>query len=347
MLLHSPPASLCILRLSALGDVCHVVPVVRRIQAHWPQTELTWVTGKAEYELLEGLAGVSFVVFDKRRGPGAFPDLQRRLRGKQFDVLLHMAVSFRASLASRCIRARIRLGYDRARAREAQWLFTNHRVAPHPRAHVLEGFADFATALGIPGRRLEWDIPVPPPAAAWAAEQIPDGHPALVITPAASKPWRNWTPAGYAALAQHATERHGMAVFLCGGPAVTELALAREIRRVCPSPITDLVGQTSLKQLLALLGRATVVLAPDTGPAHMATAAGTPVIGLYACTNPARACPYLSRDTVVSVYEDLLIKEYGKSSADLPWDTRIRKPDTMSHLPPGPVKAMLDRVMAR
>ena len=126
--LADPPRSVCILRLSAIGDACHVVPIVRTLQHAWPQTQLTWIIGKAEARLMSLLDGVEFITADKRAGWGAPSDLRSRLQGRRFDVLLHMQLSMRASLIARRIAADVKLGFDRARARELQWLFTNARI---------------------------------------------------------------------------------------------------------------------------------------------------------------------------------------------------------------------------
>lgn len=114
----NPPASLCILRLSALGDVSHIVPIVRTIQQCWPQTRITWIIGKVEYALVGGIDGVEFIVCDKSQGLGAYRAVWQRLRGRRFDVLLMMQAALRASLLSLGIRATLKIGFDpRARAR--------------------------------------------------------------------------------------------------------------------------------------------------------------------------------------------------------------------------------------
>ncbi len=106
------PKNICILRLSALGDVTHTVPVVRAIQKSWPDTKITWVCGRLEHKLLSGLKGVCFIALDKKAGWHGYQDLRRKLRGERFDVLLHMHVSARANLAAAFIRADVRLGWD-------------------------------------------------------------------------------------------------------------------------------------------------------------------------------------------------------------------------------------------
>ena len=163
------PQNICILRLSAIGDTCHVVPVLRTLQQAWPAGRFTWVIGSLESRLMGTVPGVEFITVDKRAGRAARVALARQLAGRHFDVLLHMQLALRASLIARQIRARIKIGFDRPRARELQWLFTNRRIAAHRREHVLDSFFGFAAALGVQERLLRWDIPVPPLAGATAA----------------------------------------------------------------------------------------------------------------------------------------------------------------------------------
>ncbi len=312
--------SLCILRLSAIGDVCHAVAMVQAIQRQYPSLKITWVIGKVEYQLLKYLEGVEFVIFDKSQGWKSYFQLRSDLAGQKFDVLLHMQVALRATIASLAISARVRIGFDRARAKEGQWLVTNHRVEALPTPHVLEGFMGFAKAIGVEERPPSWNIPVPQSDTDFAKQIIPDGDNTLVICAAASKAERNWLPERYAAVAEHALSK-GYRVILCGGPAPLEIELAKAIESACSRTIENQVGKTSLTQLLAVLKQASIVLAPDTGPAHMAVTQGTPVIGLYAHSNPGRTGPYTSLDSVVSVYEDVIKAQY---SGSIPWGKRAK-----------------------
>ncbi|HEY0633878.1 MAG TPA: glycosyltransferase family 9 protein [Gammaproteobacteria bacterium] len=348
----SSPKSICLLRLSALGDVSHVLPMLRTLQATWPQTAITWIIGKTEYGLVGDLPGVDFIIFDKAKGVAAYRELHRALKGRRFDVLLHMQAALRASLASLLVKAQLRLGFDRARAKDLQWLFTNRQIAARPREHVLESFFGFAEALGVSERLLRWEIPIPEEARAFAAQQLPaDGRRTLVISPCSSMAYRDWSSSGYATVAAYAIRQHHMKVVLCGGRSRREWLMAAEIMgkldcEGCLDAVNNLVGSTNLKQLLAVLDHADVVLAPDAGPAHLATAVGTPVIGLYACTNPDRARPYLSGEYVVNRYPEAVLAKYGKPVAELPWGIRVKEPGTMLRITATEVCAMLDKVLA-
>lgn len=341
------PRTICLLRLSAIGDTCHVVPLIRTLQHAWPDSRITWIVGRVEAKLVRLLPEVEILTVDKSRYRAELLRLRRLLATRHFDVLMHLQVSLRASLVSTLVRADVKLGFDRARAREMQWLFTNARVPARAREHVQDSFLGFADALGVRERILEWNLPLPADALDYARSQIPDGQPTLLINPASSHPLRNWRPERYAALADHAARRHGMRVILCGGPAPRERDLGAAIRGAASTTVIDQIGRDTLPQMLALLARATVLVAPDTGPVHMATAAGTPVIGLYAATNPERSGPYLSRRWCVDRYPEAARRFRGKSPEELPWWTKIERPGVMDLIETEAVTRRLDEFMAQ
>ncbi len=336
---------ICLLRLSAVGDICHTLPVVRTLQAALPEARITWIIGKTEYGLVYDIPGIEFVVFDKTKGLDAYLDVKRRLKGRRFDILLHMQMSLRASALSLLIPAPIKLGFDKQRAKDMQWLFTNRQITHQPEQHVIDSFFGFSEALGITEHRYQWAIPVPEEARAFAQQHITANQPVLVISPCSSMAYRNWHVAGYAAVADYAVEKYQMQVILTGGPGGIEKQYGEEISQAVTHPLINLIGKTSLKQLLAILAKARVVVAPDAGPAHMATAVNTPVIGLYATTNPDRARPYLSADITVNRYPEAVQDKYGKRVTDMPWGTRVRDPGTMDRITVEDVTAMLDKVM--
>lgn len=345
-----PPRSVCILRLSAIGDACHVVPVVRTLQQAWPATQLTWIIGKTEARLMSLIEGVEFITVEKGAGLAGLASLaaaRRQLRGRHFDVLLHMQLAVRASLLALSVPATVKLGFDRARARELQWLFTNSRIAPRAREHVLDSFFGFPAALGVAERLLRWDLPLPAAALAYAGRLIPDAQPTLVINPCSRHVHRNWRAARYAALAWHAAYRHGMRVILAGGRSELERRMGEEIERGCAARLVNQIGKDTLPELLALLARATVLVSPDSGPVHMATAVGTPVLGLYAATNPARSGPYLSGRWCIDAYARAARTFRGCEPGELPWNHKIEEQGVMDLISVEEVTAKLDEMLDR
>lgn len=183
----------------------------------------------------------------------------------------------------------------------------------------------FAKAIGVSDLRPSWNIPVTEEEEQFALQLVEGIEPVMIICAAASKAERNWLPKRYAAAADHMVNR-GYRVILCGGPSQQERQLASDIELASEHLLENLVGKTSLTQLLAVLKHADLVLSPDTGPAHMAVTQGTPVIGLYAHSNPGRTGPYLSQDRVVSVYERAIASQFD---GNVPWGTRAKGRELM------------------
>ncbi|PLX89194.1 MAG: glycosyl transferase [Desulfuromonas sp.] len=348
--LPSPPKSICILRLSAIGDVTHVLPTLRTLQKAWPDCRITWIIGKTEHTLVGDIPDVEFILFDKSRGVKAYLQLARELEGREFDILLHMQVALRASLASLLVKAPVKIGFDLDRSRNGQSLFVSHRIASVEHQHVLDGFLEFPKALGITDPILSWDIPIPDEARAFAARMLPADKPVLAINPCTSnrsRNWRNWSVDNYAAVIEFALEKLGMVTVLTGGSSKMEIDYADAIRQQSTAECINLVGKTKLKELLAVLEQATVLISPDTGPAHMANAVGTPVIGLYASSNPNRTGPYNSLDISVNKYPEAIKGEFGKPVEEVRWGQRVRNPEVMSLIEFKDVRASLLSAIAK
>jgi heptosyltransferase I len=331
-----------IVRLSAIGDACHVLTVVNTLRHAWPDTRFTWVLGRVEAKLLGDVPGVRVLAFDKQ-DRDARRVLKQQLRGERFDLLLQMQLSFRATRLALGVRARRRIGYPRSRSRELHSLAINERIAETDATHVLDVLFGFAEACGVHERVLDWTIPLSAQDHDWAGEHVPADRRTLVISPCASHPLRNWSAAGYAAVADHAAREHDMAVLLCGGRSEQEAALGAEIVARSTVPVTNLIGRDTLKQFFAVLQRADVLVSPDSGPVHMATAAGTPVIGLYAATSAERSGPYLSRALCVDRYAQAAQQFLGRPADTLRWGTKIERPGVMALIEPEAVTARLDQ----
>lgn len=341
-LADSPPESICILRLSALGDVVHVVPVIRAFQDAWPETRLTWIIGKGERRLLGAMEGVEFIEFDKRGGWAAVRALRQRLAPRRFDILLQMQVAARANLLSRLVNSPIRLGWDRARSRDFHHWFINRQVAAVPFQHQAEAFLEFPKALGLHIESPRWDLPIDAAAHVWVEDQVPAEDRVLVISPCSSHPLRNWRSDYYAEVADHAHRRLGMQVVLSGGRSGIERAMGADIEAAMSVPCINLIGRDTLEQSKALLSRASLLISPDAGPAHVASALGTPVLGLYAATWSARSGPYRSLPLCVDRFGEAARRFRGREPEELRWGTRIEVPGVMDLIRPGDVLAKLD-----
>ena len=266
-----------------------------------------------------------------------------------FDVLLHMQLSLRASVASLFIPAQIKLGFDKIRAKDMQSLFCNQQiVATSTRQHVLDSFLEFPRYFKL-DPVMEWQLPVSASAIESIRQRMPADKKLFVINPCAvakSRNWRNWTAEGYAAIADYVTEKHNMQVVLTGGFSLLEQNTANDILTLCKkSKPVNLVASTNINELVAILHLAEVVLAPDTGPVHIASALNTKTIGLYAATNPDRAGPYNFKDNVVNKYAEALLKYNGKSIENAAWGERIKTDDCMKLITVDDVIEKIDSIL--
>ena len=327
--LTSAPDNICIVRLSALGDVTHVVPVVRAIQQHWPQTRITWICATLEHKLLAALDDINFIVVDKKSGWGGYYRLWRQLAGQRFDIMLQMQTSARANFTGAVVKADIKLGWDRLRARDFHRFFMTHSIPQTRFEHQLQGHLSFARSIGLEVSEPEWNFPISDDAISFVNDLIPAAARILLISPCSSHVHRNWRAERYATVADHAIERHGMTVVLSGGPSALEASLGKAIEAAANKPLINLIGKDTLPQLVALLHRADLVLTPDSGPSHLANALGTPVIGLHACTWSKRSGPYNSLDLCVDKFTEAAQRFRNTTPEELRWGTRIEQEGVM------------------
>ena len=316
------PLSLCILRLSAIGDVCHTLAVVQAIQRQYPDAEITWIIGKTEAMLMQDLPNVKLVPFDKKSGWKGIFTIWKQLAHKRFDFLLNMQTAFRASILSLGIKADKKIGFNKDRAREMQWLFTNQKVEQTTSPHVLDGQMMFAKAIGVTDLTPKWQLPIPTETVEKAKQWLDPMRKNVVISPCSSKAEKDWLIERYADIANWLIAQN-INVILVGSPAKREQEMTAYIQHLAPN-VQNLVGKTSLKELAALLKLVDLVISPDTGSAHIASIQGTPVIGLYAIHNPRRTAPYNAQQNVISVYDEAVQDYYGKSRQALPWVTKAK-----------------------
>ncbi len=345
---NSEPQSICLVRLSAIGDTCHALAVARNLMDNWPQCRITWIIGKTEATLLGDIPEIEFITFDKSAGRQAYRDVHATLTGRRFDVALCMHASMRANWLCRRLPAPVRLGFDRRRARDLQWLFTNARIPAATGEHALEAMMGFARHIGAKPTPLRWDIPIAESDRAFAAQYC--RYPTVVISPCSSqrsRNYRNWPIERFVDVARYAKAEHGCRVVLTGGDTDVEREYGQAISSRVGADVINLIGATTLKQSLAVFDAADAVICPDSGPAHMATAVGTPVIGLYATSNPARTGPYVSRRLTVDRYPEAVREYLGRRVDQVRWGRRVRHPEAMNLIRAEDVTRMLDAALVR
>jgi heptosyltransferase I len=335
----APPREILIVMLSALGDAVHVLPVVNALKRQWPDSRITWIIQPVPHQLVQGHANVDeFVLFRRRRGGDAwrsFTEIAGALRGRRFDLLINLQVYLKAGLITSIARADVKLGFDRRRARDMNWLFTTHRIPPRPTGHVQDQYLEFIEHLGIDPEPIEWRLELT------AAEQQAQREffdrlqrPACGIVVGTSKPEKNWAPDRYARLLEVIEVDYGMRAVLLGGPSAPERAAAERILRETRAQPVDALAD-DVRRLLWLLDGCALVISPDTGPLHAARALDRPVIGLYGYTNPKRYGPYRRPWQVVDGYARFVGEEYGT--------TQKYRADGMDRVTVEMVVAALDR----
>lgn len=342
--MDSPPKSICILRLSAIGDVTHMIPVVRTIQKHWPNTELTWIIGKNEANLVNDISDIEFIQFDKSKIFSSYKNIVRKLKHRKFDVLLCAQVSLRANIISALIPATLKLGYDKARSKDFHSYFINQRINHASQQHVLDSFFGFIEHLGLYNREMHWEYNIPEEAHEFANQYLANDRFKVIISPCSSHSLRNWSAKRYAAVADYAIQSLNAQVILCGSPSATEKQTGIEIERHMQTKPLNLIGKDTIKIFLALLQRADVIISPDSGPAHLATGLGTPVIGLYAASNPKRSGPYFSQQWCVDKYDAAARKFKNKSASELKWGTKLEYKGVMNLIDVKDVTSKLDEL---
>jgi len=315
-----------------------LVPLIRTLQAQMPEAKLTWIISKPAYFLVEGMEGVEFIVIDKPKSLSDYWQFRQKMRSRHFDVLLATQASLRTNLLYPLIPADRKIGYDKYRGNDLHGLFVHERIEP-AYVHTLVGFLQFSKPLGIAPQQVLWNMPLEASDYAFADAHLPKQGTILIVNPAASKPERSWLLERYIAVLKLAQARWKLQIVLTGGPGTQDAQMGQAIAQALP--VTNLIGKTKPKQLLAVISRAEAVLCPDTGPSHMAAAMNTPVIALHAVTNPLISGPYTCPDLVVNAYSAATQKILGLTEA--PWGTQVHKPGAMALIE---VDAVMEKLAA-
>lgn len=330
-----------IVRLSALGDVVLLVPTVRMIQRSWPSAEITWIISNPASSMLKGLSGVRIEEIDKPSSLRDYWHLWRQYRNRCFDILLCMQASFRSNLIYPLIPAVRKVGFDSRRGRDGHRWFVREQIN-YCDEHLLDGFKRFARYLGAPDLPAEWDLPIGPEDKNFARDQLSPGQ-WIAINPCASKAERNWPEERFLEFIHKAKTRWPINIVLTGGSGNKEAEMAERIAR--STGVLNLVGKTCPKQLAAILARVSVLVAPDTGPVHIAVAQNTPVIGLYAVARPQLSGPYGQLDFTVNCYPQAVREYLGKDPREAGWHERVHHKQAMSLITVDAVLGKLERIL--
>ena len=288
----STPQRVLIVLLGAIGDVVCGLPLVQRLRAGWPAAHITWAVEPPAAPLLQMHEAIDeLIVFRRRQGPRALLEFLRAVRSNRPDLTLDLQRHFKSGLTSWSSRAPRRVSFHWRNSREGNRLFNNESIDPvREFTPKLTHFLRFADHLGVPPAPVSFGLSAGTAERQSVAPLIAGaGERFAVLYVGSTWASRQWLPRATAELCR-ALRAHGLGVVLLGAPAdvpFTQLVLAAGAGEV-----VDCVGRTSLREVIAIMERAAIAVGPDSGPMHIATAVGTPVVALFGATSPARSGPW-------------------------------------------------------
>jgi heptosyltransferase I len=333
-MIRPPLRRIGVVMMSAVGDAVHVLPLLTALKRHAPDAKVTWVLQPGAATLVRGHWAVDEIIeFDRSRGWRAYPAVRRALSDRPFDVVLALQVYFKAGIVTSFTHAPVKLGFDMARARDLNWLFTTDRLPARAGQHVQDQYFEFLDALAVPHNGPVWDLGPWQHELPWQREFLARFDRAIApIVVATSKAEKDWMPERWAETADALYGDFGLQPVLVGGRSERELAAEKVILERARVPVVSALG-SGLRNLVGILDGAALVLSPDTGPLHMTVALDRPVISLMGYTNPKRVGPYRR-------FHDLMIDAYGEPGEDYPLSMENR-PGRMQRIS---VRNVLDKV---
>lgn len=298
-----------IVRLGALGDIVHAIPVAAALRRAYPSAEIDWLVSVKHREILDlvPILNQRIAINDRGEGDGGSPLLAtlKQLRRSRYDVALDLQGLLKSGVIARLSGARRVIGFNGKYAREslARLFYTDVHdpggegiYAPSETRHVVDINLGVLAALGVNDRAPEFPIETRASAVAQAMTKEAGGRYAL-LNPGAAWPNKRWPPPRLSALASALRDRRGLRSVVLWGPG--EMELAEEVVATAGGAAI-LSPRTSIADVVALARGASVMVSGDTGPTHLAAAVGTPLVGIYGPTRPERNGPWMKNDEHVS-----------------------------------------------
>lgn len=321
------PLRVCLLRLSALGDVVLTLPLVQALLEAGIRP--TWLIERRWLPAAAHLADrVELYPVDGPRSVAEYRRIHRDFAECEYDVLLAAQAKLRVNVLYPLIRARRKIGFDSRRAREGQWLFVNEHI-PYADQHLADGMLAFGRMLGAAEPKGAWAPPLSDEAVAWC-EVLTGGQPYLLLNPTSSKAERDWPLARQVEFAQRLIETGWQGrLVVSGGASARERDWAAAIAAAHPHGVS-VAGQTDLPKLFALCAGAKALVSPDSAPVHLAAAYGVPVVGLYAVARSALSGPWRAGQYCVDRYAKAVRTLLKADPHSVDWHRRVHHPEAMA-----------------
>jgi heptosyltransferase I len=333
--------SICVIRLSSIGDITHMIPVIKTLQTHSPMTNITWIIGKTEYHLVKNIKNIEFIVINKRSFIETIMILLK-LRKKSFDVLLHMQVSLRSNLMTLFIRAKRKIGFDKDKSKNFHNLFINESIDSSGKKHVLETFFYFLSKIGLKEKEYSKDINIEDPKISIFSSK----EKYMVFNPFTSSRkfnYREWDINNYKIIIDYLANNYGISSVIIGGHSEYELEKSNLFSK--KNNVKNMVGKTNLQDVYSLIKSSELYIGPDSGTLHIASMLLKPVIGLYATSNPLRTGPYYGMKYTINKYPEALMIFNKKTEDTAKWGERIRDKNAMSLIKTEDVINSIDKIL--
>lgn len=291
-MMHTPERLLFVL-FGAIGDVTRAFPLLNRVRRGYPRAHLVWAVEPLAAPLLESHPALDGrILFERDRGATGFVSFLRTVRGERFDMVLDLGRLLKSGITALASGAPVRIGFHRQNSREGNWRFQTETIGPQEHySSKLAQYLRFADHLGIEEAPVEFRLE-PGPAARERASELLRGvrRPFAAFVLGSSCPSRRWFPGCTAEVADGLWNLYGYPPVLLGTAA--DRPFATDVTSRAKAPVHDLVGETTLQDVVSVLGQARIVISPDSGAMHVAAAVGTPVVSLWGATSAARSAPY-------------------------------------------------------
>ncbi len=339
--------NICIIKTSSLGDICHMMPFIHTLRSKFPKAKITWIIGSQEKKLVENFKDINFIIFNKSKTFKSYIEVYRNIKKIKFDVLFLMQVSTRTNVMASFISSSIKIGFDKDKSSELHSFFINRTIKPIRDNHMVDTLLSFLDVIGLEKSDYiyNWDLQQKVDSKKILDKFSIDKNNYFLINACSRDKNRNWSVENYANVADYIINKYSLCCFFIGSNSEYDKNYFHLIKSKMKRKSFNLVGKTSINELIPIIKYARFIISPDSGPIHLATSVDTPVVGLYGVTNTRRAGPYNSKEYCIDMYDDALVKFSNIKKENAKWRYKNKHKDTMSLIKVDDVIKKIDSVL--